>query len=66
MSEKPPLGIMPRYIWNTRRMADILDAMERYTNARKAIPVEWLIELRELINSEMFCVTKDISEVEHE
>ena len=66
MSDKPPLGLTPRYIWNTKRMADILDAMKRYSDAQKSIPACWVLELRELINQEMFCVDKDISEVEHE
>lgn len=66
MNDKPPLGLTPRYIWNTRRMADILDAMKRYSDAQKPIPACWVLELRELINQEMFCVDKDISEVEYE
>ena len=49
--DKPPIGIMPRYIHNSNRMVEILDAMERYSKASKHIPGEWIDELRDLINS---------------
>lgn len=48
--EKPPLGLKPRYIHNSQRMVEILHAMERYSNARKPIPIEWINELGDLIN----------------
>ena len=63
---KPPLGIIPKYIWDTKRMAAILDAMERYSNAQKPIPTNWVLELRTLVNSEMFCSDRGIEEVENE
>ena len=47
--EKPPLGIKPRYIHDHERKLEILDGMERYSNAQKPIPIEWLDELRALI-----------------
>jgi len=47
--EKPPLGIKPRYIHDHDRKIEILDGMERYSNAQKPIPVEWILELRALI-----------------
>ena len=47
--EKPPLGIKPRYIHERERMFEILDAMERYAEAQKRIPAEWIDELKYLI-----------------
>lgn len=47
--EKPPIGIKPRYIHDEERKQEIMDAMVRYSNAFKPIPVEWLDELRDLI-----------------
>lgn len=47
---KPPIGIVPRYIHNSNRTVKILDAMERYSKASRSIPVEWIDELRDLIN----------------
>lgn len=49
-SEKPPLGLKPRYIHNSERLVEILHAMGRYSNARKPIPIEWINELGDLIN----------------
>lgn len=45
---KPPLGLIPKHIHDTMRKKEILEAMQRYTDAGKAIPVEWLDELRSL------------------
>ena len=47
--DKPPIGIKPRYIHDCERMIEILDAMERYSEAQKRIPVEWIDELKDLI-----------------
>lgn len=48
--ERPPIGIKPRYIHDEERKQEIMDAMVRYSNAFKPIPVEWLDELRDLID----------------
>jgi hypothetical protein len=49
-----PIGLMPkdvyREMYRIRRIQDILDAMERYSDSNYVIPVEWVIELRELLN----------------
>lgn len=45
---KPPLGLIPKHIHDTKRKKEILEAMQRYTDAGKSIPVEWLDELRSL------------------
>jgi len=49
-SEKPPLGIIPKDIHNHNRLNDINEAINRYLEAKKDIPAEWLIEKRELVN----------------
>lgn len=46
---KPPLGLKPKYIHDKARVKEILDAMERYSYQRFPIPIEWIEELRELI-----------------
>ncbi|MDO4802745.1 MAG: hypothetical protein Q4A15_11325 [Prevotellaceae bacterium] len=53
LNEKPPLGLMPHYIWVDKRIAEILAAFERYSNAGKAVPVEWIEELRKLIDERL-------------
>lgn len=47
---KKPLGIIPHRIWVDQRLQDILDAMERYTEAGEVIPYEWLLEYRKLMS----------------
>ena len=47
---KPPLGLKPKYIHDKIRIKEILDAMERYSYQRFPVPIEWVEELRELID----------------
>lgn len=46
----PPLGLTPKLIHNKKRVLEILDAMERYSEQRFPIPIEWVEELKELID----------------
>ena len=46
--DKPPLGITPKSIHDQSRAIDILKAMKRYVYANKAIPTEWINELKRL------------------
>lgn len=46
--EKPPLGLRPRHIANQLRKREILDAMIRYCDANKPIPLDWVKELEDL------------------
>ena len=46
----PPLGLRPKYIHNKTRIKEILDAMKRYSEQRFPIPIEWVEELKELID----------------
>lgn len=49
--EKPPLGVMPKYIWDKKRLSDLTSAMQRYLDAEKLIPKEWVDEYNELIST---------------
>lgn len=44
-----PLGLIPRYIRDEHRMAEIDQAMLRYAIAQKKIPIEWHEERTELV-----------------
>lgn len=46
--EKPPLGIMPKYIWDKKREKELSQAMIRYISYGKEIPAEWVEEYNEL------------------
>ncbi len=48
-SNKPRTGIMPRYIWDYKRLNNLLDAINRYIEANLEIPLEWIEEYNELI-----------------
>ncbi len=43
--EKPPIGIKPAWIVQRDRIFEIVEAMERYSNAGVPIPPEWFDEL---------------------
>ena len=47
-SKKPPVGIKPRWLHDSQRARDIIDAIERYTEANMTIPKIWIDELRDL------------------
>lgn len=46
---KPPLGLMPRAIHDFNRIREIVEAIERYADAEKPIPLEWVGELKDLL-----------------
>ena len=48
ISEKPPLGVMPRDMWDRKRQEELAEAMARYMEAGKKIPKEWLDEYNEI------------------
>ena len=41
---KPPLGIMPEWLWISQRRSDLKEAIVRYLDADKTIPAEWVEE----------------------
>jgi hypothetical protein len=47
MAERPPLGLTPQRIWLELRIQEIEGAFQRYIEARKAIPVAWIVEYNE-------------------
>lgn len=48
--EKPPIGVICREYWDQLRFSNIHDAMQRYYDANKEIPEEWIEEYDELLN----------------
>lgn len=45
---KPPLGITPRWLHDEKRIYEILDGMERYSQEKKVVPIDWITEAREI------------------
>lgn len=64
--EVPPLGLTPKDAWEAickrDRVFDILDAMHRYSDARKPIPNEWVEELGNLLESFLYPVFNEEAE----
>ena len=50
---KPPLGVMPREIWNRKRQKDLADAMMRHLETGMKIPAEWIEEYNEISEREV-------------
>ena len=46
--DKPPLGIVPRKLWDEKRLTDLGDAIGRYMEAGEPVPQEWILELIDL------------------
>lgn len=46
---KPPLGIVPKGIWEEYRYNELKSAINRYVKAGKDIPAEWAKEVFELL-----------------
>lgn len=46
---EPPLGIIPKYIWEEDRLDDLVDAIRRRIDAKFPIKEEWIKEYNELI-----------------
>lgn len=49
---KPPLGLIPRHIWEQERLTAIKEAVARYIEAGKPIPAQWIVEYYELPGKE--------------
>lgn len=47
--KKPPLGIIPKDIWEMQRLKELMEAISRYYNDIRVIPIKWIEEYNELI-----------------
>lgn len=57
--DKPPIGLVPKDIWKLRRLKDIKEAIERYLEDGREIPMEWISEFNQLLNEpKMSCIEK--------
>ncbi|WP_421000569.1 hypothetical protein ACOJIU_04320 [Carnobacterium maltaromaticum] len=46
---KPPLGLMPEVFHSEARLSDVVNAIERRTSEKIAIPIEWIEEYNRLV-----------------
>jgi hypothetical protein len=47
--QQPPIGIMPRYIWDEIRLRELAAAISRYVAVYRPVPAEWIEEYNELL-----------------
>lgn len=45
---KPPIGVMPKFVWDKIRRVRLMRAMLRYEEAGMHVPNAWVDELCEL------------------
>lgn len=55
---KPPIGIMPRKLWDDQRLSDLRSALDRRLAAGFPAPPEWIEEYNELVNRSQDRVSK--------
>lgn len=48
MTQKPPIGLKPRYVHDMERFRDIAAAMKRFSVAQKPVPQEWIDEMLDI------------------
>ena len=48
VNNKPPLGLKPKRIHELHRAIDIVDAIIRYLESDKQVPIYWIEEYNEL------------------
>jgi len=48
-TDRPPLGVMPKFIWDRKRIDMIKGGIKRYIDADKPIPVDWITEYNGII-----------------
>lgn len=60
---KPPLGLMPAWLWKKKRVNNILAAMMRYSLAGYYTPMEWITELAELVGASVNVVAAAVDNI---
>ncbi|MEK5008325.1 hypothetical protein MHI11_14235 [Bacillus sp. FSL K6-3312] len=53
MTKEPPIGVMPKWIHDERRVEDLAAAIERRITERLEIPLEWFEEYNNLIKHQV-------------
>ena len=46
--KEAPRGVLPRHVWDTKGMVDLIQAIKRYVDADVPVPSEWFEEYKEL------------------
>ena len=46
--KKPPIGIYPKNIWESKRFSELKGAINRYLDASLPVSEDWIFEYNEL------------------
>ena len=57
-TDKPSLGVMPKSIWDRKRIASLKEGIKNYLDADKPIPVDWVTEYNDLVKEKYLFKTK--------
>ena len=49
--EMPPIGLKPKFVNRLERLQEVRGAIVRYYDASMKIPIQWIEEYNELIDS---------------
>lgn len=49
IDKRPPIGVVPKRTWDTRRWVELSQAIVRYAEAERIIPIEWVEEYNLLL-----------------
>lgn len=50
-AHKPPIGIVPKAIWESERFNSLKGAIQRYLDDNCKIPKEWITEYNEWVDA---------------
>lgn len=56
MPVAPPVGLRPRSVVEQQRLLEIFEAMHRYVQVGKEVPIEWRVELDDLLRGENYVI----------
>jgi len=48
-TKKPPMGLMPKKLWDEQRYYDVCAAITRYYQAGMKIPIKWIKEYNKFV-----------------
>ncbi len=54
LKDAPPIGLRPKKFAQSERLLEILSAMTRYAEAGKVIELDWLNELNDIVEEQLF------------
>jgi hypothetical protein len=48
---KPQFGVLPKWLWDEKRIEDLVAAIERKLSVSEQIPYEWIEEYNTLVKN---------------